>query len=390
MTEITEDYTKEEIFSLKKFFTWKTALLFILAFFIIAIFATLSDISLSEFMDDISSVNILFLIIGFILCFVAIFVDGFSWWLLLFARKINVSLSRGIGIFFSSFKVGYLVSSMGLFETAVRTVMTQKAIAQDQKEISNSEEVNSGDILSTIVLHRLLGSFAGVIIIFVVAWVMLNFDYYDSLYDISSETAFFLILFIILFALLFSVLSIAAAKNPSFLITLFNWFLRQLGKLFKGRKDGFDNFSISLEKNVYSFSEQMAVLGQTKLISLIAFICTIIPQLIRTLGLCFYFWALGIDAPFLFVLSMNFLIGNIDLIPLGIPGMEGIKEVGMSALLNLVTAPGEDSLAFSASILTRFLNFYLVTTIAVIYFYYFGKSLQKKQKHTNHDKNIEK
>ena len=85
---------------------------------------------------------------------------------------------------------------------------------------------------------------------------------------------------------------------------------------------------------------------------------------------------MGIIGPFLALASVDFLSGTIDLIPIAIPGMEGIKEIGISELLYRFGAT--QTQAFATAVIMSFLRFYLTVFLGLLFFLNLKRMILKR------------
>ncbi len=368
-------------FSLKRLFSWKSIILLLFGILLMGLYAFFTEITLEELLSDFLVSNKFYIVLGFLTGIGALLVDGFAWWLLLKARKIELPLLSANRIFFSSWVVGMLVPSMGLSESVIRGAVAQKVMNENKKTDFSEKTVNFGEIFSTIILHRLLGSFAAIVMAILAVWSMVSFGFYDKYLKITPQVANLIIIIIAGFALLFMLIALVATVYPHILSKLVHKILKLLARIIKKWEAKILGMHANIEKNIFGFSEQMKLLTETKLFSFLALICVVVAGLLHVLKWYFFFQSYNLDTPFLFVLTMGFLLGNLDLLPLAIPGMEGIKELGMTALL-VLRPPYDSKLAFSAAVMTRFFLFYVMTALAIINFYLIVRQFGMNQENT--------
>ncbi|MHA1542739.1 MAG: hypothetical protein ACTSQH_07160, partial [Candidatus Hodarchaeales archaeon] len=72
------------------------------------------------------------------------------------------------------------------------------------------------------------------------------------------------------------------------------------------------------------------------------------------------------------VAAVNFLGGTVDLIPLGIPGMAGLKEITLSVFIEVGLGISTD-IALSGAILVQLIKFYFLILVGLVV-YVIGKT----------------
>ena len=87
---------------------------------------------------------------------------------------------------------------------------------------------------------------------------------------------------------------------------------------------------LTSDKLVDDFSLQFTYLAKNKLTSLVALILAFFAQIAHWLSILLILHSVNILISLDQVAAVNFLGGTVDLIPVGIPGMAGLKEISLS------------------------------------------------------------
>jgi uncharacterized membrane protein YbhN (UPF0104 family) len=120
------------------------------------------------------------------------------------------------------------------------------------------------------------------------------------------------------------------------------------------------------------------------MISFFAVILAFLSQITHWLSILFILHSINILISVDQVAAVNFLGGTIDLIPVGIPGMAGLKEISLSVFIEY-GLDIEKSLALSGAILVQLVKFYFLIIVGLIV-YILGKTrltTSDKKKNSN-------
>ena len=251
-------------------------------------------------------------------------------------------------------------------------------ISLGTKEFVNEKEdrnATSGEILSSVVAHKLCGLIAFIPISTFVAFAMLM--YFSDIVEnrtgqpLSNDLAIIFVLIISLLSFLVVIFFILVAKTPTTAKKVVLFFFKRLEPfplIGTFAKNGME----PVEKIIDDFSIQFAYLARSKLLSLVALIFAFFSQVAHWVSIYFILHSIGIQILLDQVAAVNFLGGTIDFIPVGIPGMVGLKEITLAVFLESGLNLGTTKAAAGA-ILVQLLKFYflIVTGIAV---YIIGKT----------------
>ena len=165
----------EEKISLRKAFDKKTLFLIGFAGLVLFVYFILEDISIFDMIGTFLRANWILLIIGASFAFIAVLLDTITWKLLLGLSSIQPSTLATFRIQLSSFSYGLLIPSAGAVEAIMRVIMgTQEFVNEDE-----NRNATTGEILSSVVVHKLLGLLAFIPISVFIAFSM--FDYISEI-----------------------------------------------------------------------------------------------------------------------------------------------------------------------------------------------------------------
>jgi uncharacterized membrane protein YbhN (UPF0104 family) len=357
--------------SLRKAFDKKTLFLISFAVIILLFYLILEDISIFHIMELITSTNLLILIIGASATFIAILFDTIAWKVLLGISSIRPSIPTIYRIQLTSFSYGLLIPSAGAVEIIMRIALGRKEFINENK----NRKATSGEILPSVVAHRFCGLITFIPVSIIVAFAILAyFDdivYNETNQHLPEDIAIGFTLTISLFAIIILALLFFIVKAPkatknfiTFLLSVIAY-IPLIGKFA-------ENAIEPSERIIDDFSTQLTYLAQNKFLSVIALVLAFFSQVAHWVSI--YFILHSIQIPILLdqVAAVNFLGGTIDLIPIGIPGMAGLKEITLSVFLK--SGLGLDStLSFSGSILVQIVKFYFLIVVGILV-YIVGKT----------------
>lgn len=350
--------------SLRKVFDRKT--LFLLSFAAVAlmIYLYLGGVSISDMISSIMDAiehNFLILILGTSFTFIAVLIDTIAWRVLLGISAIRPSPLSVYRIQLASFSYGLLIPSAGAIEGIMR-------IALGVQEFDNEEEnrkATSGEILASVLAHKLLGLIAFIPISMFVALALLAF------FNVSSDIAIYFVLIISLLSVAIVIFFILVAKSPKTMKRVVSFILGQIS-IVPLIGNSAQNAIEPSGKIIDDFSVQFTYLARNKLSSFIALILAFFSQVAHWIAIYFILTSIPkLTISLSQVAAINFLGGTVDFLPVGIPGMAGLKEIALSISLDAILLNTE--LAASAAILLQLMKFYLVIVVGLLV-YVIGKS----------------
>ncbi|MHA1996059.1 MAG: lysylphosphatidylglycerol synthase transmembrane domain-containing protein [Candidatus Hodarchaeales archaeon] len=364
------DLHKKNI-SLKKAFDKKTLVLLGFAAFVLFLYFILEDISINAMIDTFLGANIIILIIGALFTFIAVLLDTIIWKLLLGISKISPSIRTTYRIQLSSFSYGLLIPSAGAVEAIMKVVMgTQEFYNDEEKRLATS-----GEVLSSVVAHKLCGLLAFIPISAFIAVSM--FEYLSSILmelGYSPLPNGFNVAFVSIISIMTLIivsLFILIALSPNMAKRILNIILQGFGSLpLIGSR--ISSNRLTSDKLVDDFSLQFTYLAKNKLTSLVALILAFFAQIAHWLSILLILHSVNILISLDQVAAVNFLGGTVDLIPVGIPGMAGLKEISLSVFIEYGLSISTDK-ALSGAILVQLVKFYFLIVIGIIV-YILGKT----------------
>jgi uncharacterized protein (TIRG00374 family) len=367
---------KSRNISLRETFDKKTVLLLSFAFIILLIYFILEKISFITVIETFLDTNILLLMVGGSFTFIAVLLDAVSWKILLGVSSIRPSIKTTYRIQLSSFSYGLLIPSAGAVEVIMRVFLGTQEFRNDDK----GRKATSGEVLSSVVTHKLLGLLA-----FIPISVFIALSMFDYLSDIAVELGYspfpqdfnyVFVIFISLLSVFIVSLFVLIAMRPNIAKKLLNSiikgisFIPFIGKYFRNTTsdDMIDDFSI-----------QFSFLAKRKNLSMIALILVFLAQIAHWVSILLILHSVDILIALDQVAAVNFLAGTVDLIPVGIPGMAGLKEISLSIFIEYGLGISTTE-AFSGALLVQLVKFYFVIIVGLIA-YAFGKTRIVKHNH---------
>ncbi|MFX0119002.1 MAG: lysylphosphatidylglycerol synthase transmembrane domain-containing protein [Promethearchaeota archaeon] len=360
----SESVTKETEISLRKAFDKRTIFLLGFAALVLLIYLYLGNVSIFTMLEIMFNANLFILVPGALFTFIALLFDTLAWKILLGISSIRPSTSSVYRIQLASFSYGLLIPSAGAIESLMKIVLGTKEFINEKAD----RKATSGEILYSVVAHRLCGLIAFIPISIFVAFAMLM--YFSDIIEnrtgqpLSNDVAFTFILMISLLSLIiiafFFLIVISPTSVKKGVAVVLNTLspVPLIGKFM-------NNVIQPSEQIIDDFSIQFKYLAQNKVLSLLALILAFFSQIAHWIAIYFILHSIGIPILLDQVAAVNFLGGTIDAIPVGIPGMAGLKEVTLTVFLelglNLGTTP-----AAAGAILVQLVKFYFIILVGLL------------------------
>ncbi|MHA1972021.1 MAG: lysylphosphatidylglycerol synthase transmembrane domain-containing protein [Candidatus Hodarchaeales archaeon] len=374
MAESSELVVQGSSISLRKAFDKKTLMLVSFAVIALTIYLFLENVSVIDMIAIFFKASLPLLVLGASFTFVAVLCDALAWKVLLSISSINPSLKKVYRIQLSSFSYGLLIPSAGAVEVIMR-------VALGSKEFTNRDEkrnATSGEVLSSVVAHKLCGLIVFIPISAYVAFAILK--YLSDIVErrtgtaLSSDFAVFFVLIISVLSIVVLGIFVLIAKSPKKANKVFTSILQKLVPvpLIGSHAKKAIN---PTEKMIDDFSVQFSYLAQNKKLSFLALVLSFLSQIAHWISIFFILHAIAIPILLDQVAAVNFLGGTVDFIPVGIPGMAGLKEISLSVFLKEVfpDPDGGSTLATSGAILVQLVKFYFLILVGIMV-YIIGKS----------------
>ncbi|MFX1505888.1 MAG: lysylphosphatidylglycerol synthase transmembrane domain-containing protein [Promethearchaeota archaeon] len=351
--------------SLRQAFDRKTLLLLGIAAIALLIYLYLGEVSIFTMIGIMLSANPIILLLGTVFTFIAILIDTIAWKVLLGISSIHPSTSSIYQVQLASFSYGLLIPSAGAVEGLMR-------IALGTQEFDNELEnrkATSGEILSSVIAHKLCGLLAFIPISVFVAFAIIA--YFNEIVEnltgqsLSDEVAIFFVIIISFISIVVILFFGLVAKAPNTAKAVVTNILR-IFSVFPLIGTRMRDLIEPSEKIIDDFSIQFSYLARNKFSSLIALILAFFSQIAHWISIYFILTSLaGITITLDQVAAVNFLGGTIDFLPVGIPGMAGLKEITLSVFLDIGLGLGS-TLAASGAILVQLMKFYFVIIVGLL------------------------
>lgn len=342
----------DEKFFLKSYFNKNTLVISIFAVLAIIIYFVIADIDIKELFHILTKVDYILLGLGALFTILAIIFDGISWNILLRISSIKTKIFEIIRISIISFSFGLLIPSAGAIDTIMKVYLSK-----DQFYNENTKKIStSGEILYSVILLRLCGLISFIPISVYISYSLVNF------FNISNEVGLLFILVIILLVVILTIFLLFTVTVPSQLENFLISAVSKLNFVPKIRKNQ-DQLIIQINKIIKDYSTQFQYLLKNKQLAIIAILFTFVSQIAHWISILLILYSINIPISLDEVAVVNFLAGTIDILPFGIPGMEGLKEISLSLIIN--TKTGNSTLAASGAILIQLAKFYFVVIIGL-------------------------
>jgi uncharacterized protein (TIRG00374 family) len=183
--------------------------------------------------------------------------------------------------------------------------------------------------------------------------------------SLSNEIAIFFVIIISLVSIIVILFFVLIAKAPNIAKRVVTNILR-IFSAFPLIGTRVKNLMEPSEKIIEDFSIQFSYLARNKFSSLIALILAFLSQIAHWISIYFILTSLaGITITLDQVAAVNFLGGTIDFLPVGIPGMAGLKEITLSVFLDIGLGLGS-TLAASGAILVQLMKFYFIIIVGLL------------------------
>ncbi|MFX1517081.1 MAG: YbhN family protein [Promethearchaeota archaeon] len=370
MKTSSETAVEETKISLRKVFDKKTLFLLSFALIMLLIYLYLEDVSLTKIIENFSQINPIILFLGAASTFIAVLFDTLAWKILLGISSIRPSVPSIYRIQLASFSYGLLIPSAGAIETIMRIALgTQEFV--NEKEHRNA---TSGELLSSVVAHRLCGLLVFIPISTFVAYALLR--YFSDIYKeitgqpLTNDMAISFTLIISSLAILVIIFFILIAKTPTTVKKIVLLIFKGLYP-FPLIGNAAKNAVEPSKKIVDDFSIQFKFLAQNKSLTLVTLVLSFFSQITHWIAIFLILHSIGIPILLDQVVAVNFLGGTIDAIPIGIPGMAGLKEISLTVFLENIPGwvlPPTEKLekAATGAILVQLVKFYFLIIVGIL------------------------
>ncbi|MHA2367284.1 MAG: lysylphosphatidylglycerol synthase transmembrane domain-containing protein [Candidatus Hodarchaeales archaeon] len=339
---------------LKKSIDIRTVFMICLAFFWMIIFFAFAPGGIEGILETLFQIKIEFLVLGLMITLLGLFLDAISWRILLRRMDVFASINDTLEAYFVSFAWGLLIPSLTAAEIYVRISLGKKRFLHNPQNRSPS----AGELFSTIVLHKLLGFLAFLPLSVPFAYglvVLLDLDPTIGLY--------FMAFIAILTALVILFLALIYAK-PNIATGFLTRGISVVATLIPPYRSKVDSHKAAARQFVLDYRTNFRFLASHPLAAFKAYLFALSNALCGFIGATFIVYSLGANVPIWAILVIVFVSGSINLIPLGIPGMEGFKETVIASLYDKYE---NFSTAGAIGILNSINTFYVPVLVGLLF-----------------------
>ena len=305
-------------------------------------------------LDQISRVKAELVVLGVAVTLAGLCLDAIAWRILLRSMNLSASIPDTMETYFASFAWGLLGPSFTAVEIYVRISLAKKRFFVKQE----NRPPSTGELFSSILLHRLLGLLAYIPLSIPVAYGLV------VLLDLDRTAGLLFVLFISLLALLAVSFIALIYVKPNLATGVLGGVISIIEKLIPPYKKISDSHRVATQQFVRDYTVNLRLLARQPLATSKAFILALLNAICGFAGAAILVYAAGGSAPIWAILVIVFVSGTINLIPLGIPGMEGFKETVITSLYRKYES---FSKAGVISLLNSFSTFYVPVVVGIAY-----------------------
>jgi len=324
----------------------------------------------------ISNINLMMLFLSMLFSLIALFFESVAWKELLKGTRIETTYWKVFKVFMASWAFGLIIPSAGASEIAVRTAMSKNEFAKEGIE----QDLSPGNILPSIILHRLIGMLAFIPLTIFVAYGLATIPFFNLDPAVGWT---FLVLVTVIYTLLTVTVALIAFK-PSAVTRIAVFLCKIPGKFSRKLVKPMENIQVGIEKNIMTYCDQFQALAKGKLSSLIAFISTFCAAITHWISVYFIVSSIGIgrgENPLLMfhtIAVIAFIAGTIELVPVTFAGMEALLTIANSSFYTSLP-PGTAEHSLVAAVLIRLVKFYFIVFIGILLFALRKKKIEKNQ-----------
>jgi len=310
------------------------------AIFLVYVFV----IGVDEIIGTLLGADLWLLGLSLLLIYVAMFMDFIVWFGMLRRVEPTTGLLSSFRIYLIAFTIGYMIPSGGVSNVATRSLMCTRE--------EWGRKCGGTKIFSTVMAHTLVG-FVTFIISVIIALVSLYFIFHVSLMTM-------LILLILLAVLLFVVIELMIIFTNSQKLINFIGKVRRFLKKVPILKNH-TRFLEDADDKIHSLTKNFSYFFKNRTLFLRSLSIVMASRVVIWLAIYVALLSLGFnEIPFMLVIIASIIIMLLAFIPLGIPGMEGIKEVILSEIF--VLSLGDRVLSGAAGIMSN-IDFYFTLIV---------------------------
>ncbi|MFQ5976939.1 MAG: lysylphosphatidylglycerol synthase transmembrane domain-containing protein [Candidatus Heimdallarchaeota archaeon] len=303
----------------------KTIFMIILAFSWMILFFVIGNQDeggIGGILEQLSHVRIELVVLAVLITLLGLCLDAFAWRVLLKSMDVSASINDALETYFVSFAWGLLVPSLTAAEIYVRISLGKKRFVKKLENRSPS----SGELFSTIVLHKLLGFLVFIPLSVLVAYGLV------VLLDLDATAGFVFLGFVATLTVFVIVFLGLVYKKPNIAISLLTRLISAAAALIPPYKSKADSHKAAARQFVNDYTLNLQLLASHPRQASQAYLLAMLNVICGLSGATILVYAAGGNVPIWAILVIMFVSGTLNLIPLGIPGMEGIKETVITPL----------------------------------------------------------
>ncbi|MFQ5979548.1 MAG: lysylphosphatidylglycerol synthase transmembrane domain-containing protein [Candidatus Heimdallarchaeota archaeon] len=304
-------------------------------------------------LNKLAKIDLKFILLIVVIQLAGYFFDSLAWKVLLRTVNIKPSTRDIYSVYLTSFGYGLLLPSMSAVETAIRVDMGKTIF---EKSNHSRDSIESSAVLSSIVLHKMIGGLINIPVILLISYSLVV--YFEL--PLSWALAFMIVTtsFISIMLLTVVVISLSPEKASRAAKQLLSGVAKVLPPVAR-RKSIWED---KLEMFIFDYHKNFKILAQHWKKAIAAGILIFASIIAGWINLYIYTVALSVDVEIWVMIAVSFMGSTLNSLPLGIPGMEGIKEIVVSESLRKFLSSHE---AGAIALLYSFVKFYVPVTIAI-------------------------
>ncbi len=325
--------------SVKPKATWKTILLPAIGIAAFIIYLYLFQVDIPEIITTVKNANLPIYFLAALLILVDTFLYAMAWRVLLNFLQVKLSVWKA-----------YLYVWYGTF---MDIIIPAESVSGEISRVYliTREQGNgvSGQVVASLVAHRLISMGVGVATIVVGVGMLLTERFVDPV-------IFNLSLFLVAITLFFLVLLILLCVKENWTMKIINWIIKIVERVSRGRwkptklREEAVKIAGMFHGSMKQFGRALQVVAASIFISGLSWLSYLL--------LCYLvFLALGFPVSWSIILVTQSIVSAIKSIPLSVPFEVGLPEITMTTLYNVLGIPFE--ISATATILTRILTVWL-------------------------------
>jgi uncharacterized protein (TIRG00374 family) len=333
-------------------FNKRSTILSLAAFILMAIYFYL--LGPQGILDELTQINLGIFLLIIVIQLAGAFIVSFAWKLLLQIVQISPSTRDVYSVYLTSFGYGLLIPSMSAVETAIRIDLSKKVFEKNNR---GNNPVDSSAVLSSIVLHKMIGGLVNIPVLLLISYSLVVY------FELPTSWAFTFMTITTGLMIIMLLTAISISLNPGKTYRVLRGNLHVLARILPpvARKKAV--WEEKLEKFVFDYHANFKILAQNWQKSIIAGFLILIAILMSWINLYLYIVALSVDVEIFVMIAVSFIGSTLNSLPLGIPGMEGIKEILVSESLRKFLSSNESG---AIALLNSFIKFYIPVTAAIL------------------------